>query len=103
MDSILAFLQNQQFAILAALVVPFLFKYLPATKGLSNDLCTILAALSAWCTNVFVGHADAAFLGGALGFLGGIFIPAIDALITKVLHDHVFNPAYKALGVKKPS
>lgn len=103
MESVLAFLNNQQFAILAALVVPFLFKYIPAFKGISNDLCAILAALSAWATNVFgPQEAHAAFLGGALGTFGSIFIPAIDALITKVLHDHLLNPAYKVLGVKKP-
>src|SRR6267142_2560619 len=102
MNSILAFLQNQQFAVLAALVVPFIFKYFPAFKKLSNELCTLLAALSAWAANVFVGQAHAAFLGGALGGFASVFIPLIDALITKLLHDNVFNPAYKALGVKKP-
>lgn len=102
MDSILHFLQNQQFAILAGLLVPFIFKYFPAFKDFSNELCTLLAALSAWAANVFVGTAHAAFLGGALAGFGGIFIPFIDALITKLLHDNVFNPAYKALGIKKP-
>jgi hypothetical protein len=102
MDSILAFLNNQQFALLAALVVPFLFKYIPAFKGISNQLCALLAALSAWATNAFVPPAHAALLGGALAGFGSIFIPFIDALITKVLHDHVFNPAYKAVGLKTP-
>lgn len=102
MDSIIAFLNNQQFAILAALVVPFIFKYVPAFKGISNELCTLLAALSAWATNVFAPPAHAAFLGGALAGFGSIFIPFIDALVTKALHDHIFNPAYKAVGLKTP-
>lgn len=102
MQGIIDFLNNQQFAILAGLVVPFVYKYVPAFKKLSNEACTILAALSAWATNVFVGTAHASFLGGALAGFGSIFIPAIDALITKLLHDNIFNPAYKALGIKTP-
>lgn len=103
MDSILAFLNNQQYAILAALAVPFIFKYLPAFKGYSNDLCALLAAAAAWATNVFgPTEAHAAFMGGVLGTIGCIFIPAIDALVTKLFHDHLLNPAYKVFGLKKP-
>lgn len=100
MDSVLAFLNNQQYAILAAIVVPFVFKYFPACKKISNELCTLLAAASAWATNAFAPDAHAAFLGGALGLFGGIFVPAIDALITKLLHDKILNPAYKVFGMK---
>ena len=103
MDQILAFLNNQQFAIIAAMLVPFIYKYVPAFKTFSNGLCTVLAALAAWATNVFgPTPAHAAFLGGALGAVGSVFIPVIDALITKLLHDHIFNPAYKAVGLKAP-
>ena len=103
MDQILAFLNNQQWAILAAMLVPFIYKYFPAFKNFSNGLCTLLAALAAWATNVFgPTPAHAAIFGGALGGFASIFIPVIDALITKLLHDQVFNPAYKAVGLNPP-
>jgi len=103
MDSILAFLNNQQVALVCAMLVPFLYKYLPVTRNLSNGFCTLLAAASAWAANVFAPPAHAAIFGGALASFGTIFIPFVDALITKLFHDHIFNPAYKAMGLKPPS
>lgn len=103
MDQILAFLNNQQWAILAGMLVPFIYKYVPKFKNYSNELCTLLAALSAWAMNVFgPTPAHASVLGGALGAFGSIFIPALDALVCKLLHDAILNPAYKAFGVRKP-
>jgi len=102
-DQIIAFLNNQQWAILAAMLVPFIYKYLPWFKNFSNGLCTLLAAISAWAVNVFgPTPAHAAILGGMLAPFGSIFLPVIDALVTKLFHDHVMNPAYKAVGLKAP-
>lgn len=106
MESILAFLENQQFALLAAMIVPFIYKYVPWFKGFSNELCALLAALSAWAINVFApeqAHAgQVAIFGGILSPVATIFVSALDAIVTKFAHDWILNPAYKAVGLKKP-
>lgn len=107
LHQILAFVQNQSVALAFAFVLPFVWKYFPAFKDQSNEICTFLAALAAALANLLgATPGNSAILGGALA---GIFGPiaaatlgAIDSAIMKQVHDHLLNPLWKALGLKKP-
>lgn len=106
-DSVAAFLTNQQFALLGAMIVPFIFKWSPKFKAFSNELCRFLALASAFAINVFQpAQANAAIFGLNLG---SVFNPillfgvsAVDAALTEWIHDKFANPLWKALGLKKP-
>ena len=103
MQGILDFLQNQQFAILAAMLVGLLYKFVPAFKKLSNELIPILAALAAWLTNVFgPTPAHASVFGDALRGFGGVFLPLADAAVSKLIHELFLRGAASAVGLKKP-
>lgn len=103
MDQILAFLNNQQYAIIAGTLVGIIFKFFPAFKDWSNAIIPFLVALTAWAVNVFgPAPAEAAFLGGALKHLGGIFVPVFDAVAAKFIHDFLLRGALSTIGVKKP-
>jgi hypothetical protein len=103
MDGVIAFLNNQQYAILAAMAVGILVKYLPFLKGVSNEGIPFLAALTAWVTNVFgAPEVQAGVLGGVLGGIGGIFVPVIDAAVSKFVHETLLRGLWKAIGLKKP-
>ena len=102
MDQILAFLNNQQYAIILGSVVGVVMRFLPAFKNVSNEVTPFLVVLTAWATNVFgPGEAHAAFLGGALGSLGSIFIPVMDMAVSKFLHETILRGLYKGLRLKK--
>lgn len=101
MDSVIAFFQNEQFSFLLALFIPILYKYLPVVKNFTNKANTFLAVFAVWFAKVFVPPAEASIFSNILS-IDPVFPSLIIGLSTKLVHELVLSPLFKAIGIKTP-